>query len=74
MLPGCTTTILEPGDEVHLTLEAQDFGVVPRTALKAFRHPHFYFAVARDGASATLDSPPSQAVSGGYRMRHPRVS
>jgi DNA-binding GntR family transcriptional regulator len=29
--------ILEPGDEVALTLEARDFGVSWRTALKAFR-------------------------------------
>ena len=29
--------ILEPGDEVALTLEARDFGVMPQTAMKAFR-------------------------------------
>lgn len=29
--------ILEPGDEVALTLEARDFGVTPQTAMKAFR-------------------------------------
>lgn len=29
--------ILEPGDEVALTLEAQDFGVTPQIAKKSFR-------------------------------------
>lgn len=29
--------ILEPGDDVAVTLEAQEFGVTPSTAQKAFR-------------------------------------
>ena len=53
--------ILEPGDEVALTLEAQDFGVTPQTAMKAFR------ALVEDGkliSPQSIGKPYTVAMTG----------